>query len=150
MISWIHIGLALGLAPLLPGVINRVKARFAGRQGQPVLQLYFDLAKLLRKGAVYSATTSWVFRAGPVVGLGCVLTALALLPAGGAPGLLAFPGDALLLTGLLGLMRFATMLAALDTGSSFEGMGASREAVFGLLCEPALLLGLGQIGRAHV
>lgn len=67
--AFIHLALAVLLAPLLPGVINRTKAKFAGRQGPPLLQLYYDLAKLLRKGAVYSRTTTWVLRAGPLVGL---------------------------------------------------------------------------------
>ncbi len=130
------------LSPLLLGVIRRVKAMFAGRRGQPLLQAYYDLAKLLRKGAVYSRTTSWIFRAGPTIGLAAVLAALAVVPLGGVRGLAAFPGDLILLAYVLGLMRFVTVLAALDTGSAFEGMGASREVQFSLLAEPALLLGL--------
>jgi formate hydrogenlyase subunit 4 len=138
----VHVLLALGLAPLLLGIVNRTKALFAGRRGQPLLQGYFDLIKLAGKGAVYSRTTTWVFVAGPIVGLAAALTALCLVPLGGVPGLLAFPGDLLLLAYTLGLMRFAMVLAALDTGSSFEGMGASREVFFAALAEPALLLGL--------
>ena len=137
-----HVVLAMLLAPLMPGVINRVKAWFAGRRGPPLLQAYYDLWKLLHKGAVYSKTTTWVFVAGPIVGLACVATALLIVPLGGVPGLLAFSGDFLLAAYLLGLMRFFTILAALDTGSSFEGMGASREAFYSALAEPALLLGL--------
>jgi formate hydrogenlyase subunit 4 len=137
-----HVVLALLLAPLMPGVINRTKAWFAGRRGPPLLQAYYDVWKLLHKGAVYSRTANWVFIAGPIVGLASVATALLIVPLGGVPGLLAFPGDFLLLAYLLGLMRFFTMIAALDTGSSFEGMGASREAFFSALAEPALLLGL--------
>ncbi|MBN1270281.1 MAG: NADH-quinone oxidoreductase subunit H [Kiritimatiellae bacterium] len=137
-------------APLLPGVINRIKARFAGRTGQPLLQLYYDLWKLLRKGSVYSRTTSWVFRAGPVVGLAAVLVVMALMPFGGAPAPVAFPGDLILFAYLLGLLRFFTVLAALDTGSAFEGMGASREVTFSALAEPALLLGLAVVARRTV
>ncbi|MEN6485856.1 MAG: NADH-quinone oxidoreductase subunit H [Syntrophobacteraceae bacterium] len=140
--------LALILAPLLPGIINRTKAFFAGRKGPPLLQLYYDLAKLLRKGAVYSRTTSWLFRAGPVVGLASVVSALFVLPLGGAPAPLGFAGDFILMAYLLGVMRFFTVLAALDTGSAFEGMGASREAQFSALAEPALFLGLAAIARA--
>ena len=140
--SIVHVVFALLLAPLLPGVINRVKAWFAGRRGPPLLQAYRDLGKLLQKGEVYSKTTTWVFVAGPIVGLACVATALLIVPLGGVPGLLKFPGDFLLLAYLLGLMRFFTIIAALDTGSSFEGMGASREAFYSALAEPALLLGL--------
>ena len=142
MITVLHLLLALTFAPLLSGIINRTKALFAGRTGQPLLQLYYDLARLLKKGAVYSRTTTWVFRAGPVVGLAAVLTACALVPLGGQRSLLAFPGDFLVLAYLLGLARFFTILAAMDTGSSFEGMGASREAAFSALAEPALLLSL--------
>jgi formate hydrogenlyase subunit 4 len=138
---------ALAFAPLLPGVINRTKAFFAGRVGPPVLQAYYDLARLLRKGAVYSRTTSWVFRAGPVVGLAPVLAAMTLVPFGGFSAPLAFTGDLVLFAYLFGLMRFFTVIAAMDTGSSFEGMGASREVTFALLAEPALFLGLATIAR---
>ncbi len=143
----LHFVLALALAPLLLGVINRAKALAAGRRGQPLLQLYFDLWKLLQKGAVYSQTTTWVFRAGPVVGLAAVLVALALVPCAGRPGLLTFPGDLLLFAYVLALLRFFLVAAALDTGSAFEGMGASREEQFSTLAEPALLLGLAALGR---
>ncbi|HEY3322481.1 MAG TPA: NADH-quinone oxidoreductase subunit H [Planctomycetota bacterium] len=139
--------LALLLAPLLLGVINRTKAFFAGRRGQPLLQAYYDIWKLLQKGAVYSKTTTWIFRAGPMVGLAAVLVALAVVPLGGQAAPLAFAGDMILLAGLLGLMRFFTVIAALDTGSAFEGMGASREVQFSALAEPALLLGLAALAR---
>src|SRR5512138_2800993 len=103
--SIIHPALALLMSPLLLGVINRVKAIFAGRTGQPLLQAYYDISKLLRKGAVYSHSTSWVFKAGPVVGLASVLVALAVTPFGSAPALVQFPGDLLLFAYALGLMR---------------------------------------------
>jgi formate hydrogenlyase subunit 4 len=135
--------LGLLLAPLLVGVIRRIKALVAGRRGPPLLQAYSDLWKLAHKGAVYSPTTTWVFRAGPVVAFACALVALALLPPAG----IAFPGDLLLLTGVLALGRFAVVLAALDTGSAFEGMGASREVWFGALAEPALLMCLASLVR---
>ncbi|OAI53561.1 hydrogenase [Planctomycetaceae bacterium SCGC AG-212-F19] len=144
----IHLVLALVLAPLLLGVINRTKAGFGGRVGPPLFQAYYDLWKLLHKGAVYSKTTTWVFRAGPIVALAAILTALLLLPFGGVAALMAFPGDLILLAYLLGLARFFTVLAALDTGSSFEGMGASREVFFSTLTEPALLLSLA--AAAHL
>ena len=137
--------LGLVLAPLLAGIVNRTKAFFAGRHGQPLLQLYWDIFTLLRKGATYSRTTTWVFRAGPVVGLAATVVALALVPMGGIPAVLRFPGDLVLFANLLGLLRFMTVIAALDTGSSFEGMGASREVLFAALAEPALLLGLAAI-----
>lgn len=137
--------IALVLSPLLAGIINRTKACLAGRSGQPLFQLYFDLLKLSRKGAVYSRTTSWVFRAGPVVQLASAAAALFILPLGGMAAPVSFPGDLVLLAYLLGIMRFFTVLAALDTGSAFEGMGASREVQFSALCEPVLLLGLAAV-----
>ncbi len=136
----LQLALALVLAPLLPGIINRVKAMVAGRHGKPLLQTYYDLARLLGKGEVISRTTTWTFAAAPGVSLAAALCALALLPLGGVPSPLAFGGDFLLAAYLLGMGRFAVMLAALDTGSSFEGMGASREAAFSALGEPALFL----------
>ena len=132
--------LALLLAPLLSGIINRVKATVAGRHGKPVLQLYFDIAKLLGKGEVLSRTTSWVFRIGPAVALAATVCALALLPLGGAVSPLRAQGDFVLAAYLLGVGRFAVILSALDTGSPFEGMGASREAAFSALAEPVLFL----------
>lgn len=127
--------LGLLLAPLFPGIVNKTKAFFAGRTGVPLLQCYYDLAKLLRKGAVYSRTTSWVFQGGPAVALAAVTAAALLLPVGPLPAALSFPGDCLVFAYLLGLARFAIMLAALDTGSAFEGMGASREGFFSALTE---------------
>ena len=118
-----------------------------GDSGQPLLQTYFDLWKLLQKGAVYSRTTTWIFRAGPMIGLAAALTAALLMPLGKCPALLAFPADFLLFAGLLGLMRFFTVIAALDTGSSFEGMGASREVFFSALTEPALFIALATLVR---
>jgi len=138
----------LVLSPLLFGVINRVKALFAGRQGQPLLQPYFDLARLVRKGAVYSQTTTWAFRLGPMLGLACCLAALCLAPLGGLPGLASFEGDLFLFAGFLSLGRFATAAAALDTGSSFEGMGASREMQFAAPAELAQVLGLAALAQA--
>jgi formate hydrogenlyase subunit 4 len=134
--------------PLLLGVIWRVKAIVAGRQGPPLLQPYFDLLRLARKGAVFSRTTSWVFRAGPVVGLAAILAAGLVVPLGGPHAAVSVTGDFVLLAYLLGLARFATVLAALDTGSSFEGMGASREVTYSALAEPALFLGLASLVRS--
>jgi formate hydrogenlyase subunit 4 len=145
--SLLHLGLSLVLAPLLVGVANRIKSFFAGRTGPPILQLYWDLGKLLRKGAVYSRTTTWLFRGGPLVGLAALLGGVLLVPWGSAPALISFEGDLVLFAYFLGLARFATALAALDTGSSFEGMGASREVQFAALAEPALFLGLATLAR---
>jgi len=129
-------------APALPGIATRTKSFLTGRRGPPVLQLYADLAKLARKGAVYSRTATLVFRVAPVVLTASVLTAALLLPLDGRASILGFTGDLVAFAGLLALGRFALVLAGLDTGSSFEGMGASREVTVGAFAEPALLLSL--------
>ncbi len=139
---------ALVFAPLLPGIINRAKAFVAGRRGPPLLQPYRDVFKCLRRGAVYGDVTTWVFRLGPVANLATLLAALFVVPLGGIAAPLSFAGDLIVFVGLLALGRFATVLAALDTGSSFEGMGASREVHFAVLAEPALLLALATLARA--
>jgi formate hydrogenlyase subunit 4 len=139
--------LALALSPLMLGIINRTKAIFAGRTGQPLLQTYYDLWKLFHKGAVYSRTTTWLFKAGPVVSFAAVFAATLLVPLGSMPVVLPFNGDLILTIYLLALVRFMTVVAALDTGSSFEGMGSSREVTFSTFCEPALLLGLFAVVR---
>ena len=138
---------ALVLAPLLPGVINRTKAAFAGRTGAPLLQPYYDLARLFRKGMVFSDTTTWVFRAGPVITLAAMLAAALLIPLGRHEAPVSFDGDMILFAYLFGLARFFTIAAALDTGSAFEGMGSAREATFSCLVEPALFFSLIVLAR---
>lgn len=138
----VHVLLALGLPPLLLGVIARTKALFAGRVGAPVLQPYYDLIKLFQKGSVFSTTTTWVFRAGPVVGMVTAGIAVLLIPLASSTAPISFQGDLILLAYLLGLGRFFTASAALDTGSAFEGMGAAREVTFACLTEPAFFWGL--------
>ncbi len=138
---------AVFLGPALLGVIARTKAMAVGRTGPPLLQPYYDLAKLLRKEAVYSRTTTWVFRAGPVVGLAAVLSAAAAVPLGGVPAWCRVEGDVFVVAYLLGLGRFAAVIAALDTGSSFEAMGASREVTFAAVAEPVLVLALTGVAR---
>jgi formate hydrogenlyase subunit 4 len=130
------------LAPLVPGIINKVKAWVAGRRGPPVLQLYYDLAKLWRKGVVLSTAVSPGHIAGPAVAWVAVVCAAMLLPAGPAGAPLAFSGDALLFVYLLALARFCTANAALETGSAFEGMGAAREVSFAVLGEAAIITAL--------
>src|SRR5215813_6017572 len=142
----IDVVLALAIPLLFPpfmlGVITRTKARMAGRRGPPLLQPYYDLIRLLRKGVVRSRTTSWVFFAGPVVGLVTACLAAALVPLGANGALISFPGDLIAFAYLLALGRFFTIGAALDSGSAFEGMGASREAAFSCLAEPAAFFSL--------
>ena len=139
--QWLaHVLVLFGLPPLLLGVVGRVKAFVAGRRGPPLLQPYRDVLRLLRKGAVYSRTTSWIFWAAPIGMLTSTVLAGNLLPLASSAAPLAFDGDLVLFGYLLGLGRFLTMCAALDTGSSFEGMGASRDAAFSALTEPAIFL----------
>ncbi len=157
VLHWVLPLAAWVLAPLMLGIINRVKAVVAGRRGQPLLQLYYDLFKLAQKGSVYSRSTSLVIRIAPSVALACTAICVTLVPWGGLRAPVAFEGDIILLAYLLGLARFATVLAALDTGSAFEGMGASREVQFAALAEPSFFLGMlvlvlhsGTIGLSDV
>lgn len=144
----VKIIIVVALPPLLLGVITRTKARVAGRIGPPLLQPYYDIAKLLRKQSVVSTTTTWMFLAGPAVGLVAGLIGAILIPIGDGRALWSFDGDFIALAYVLGLSRYFTMAAALDTGSAFEGMGAAREATFACLAEPAFILGLMALARA--
>jgi formate hydrogenlyase subunit 4 len=143
----IHCAVALLIPPLLLGVIGKTKAAFAGRVGAPYFQPYYDLLKLFRKGSVFSETTTWVFRAGPVVTLSATLIAVLLIPLGRHGAVVSFSGDLVLFAYLFGLSRFFTTIAALDTGSSFEGMGAAREVTFSCLAEPTLFFTLITLAR---
>ena len=143
----LHLFLLLLFAPLLQGVITKTKALFAGRVGAPLLQPYYDLTRLWRKECVFSRTTSWVFRAGPVIGLAVPLLASLLIPFGALPAPVSFEGDLILFVYLFGLARFFTAAAALDTGSSFEGMGAAREVSFSCLAEPTVFFALIVLAR---
>jgi formate hydrogenlyase subunit 4 len=136
--TMLHVAVLLLLPPLLLGVIAKTKAWFAGRDGAPLLQPYRELAKLMRRGLVLSATTTWIFRAGPVVTLATALLAGLLIPFGGERAPFSFAGDVIFFAYLFGLARFFTTSAALDTGSAFEGMGSAREVTFACLSEPAL------------
>jgi formate hydrogenlyase subunit 4 len=148
-IQWaVHLLTLLLLPPLIPGLINKVKAVMAGRSGPPVFQLYYDLAKLAHKRAVFSRTTTWVFLAGPIGTVAAGLVAGLLVPFGHTGTPLSFEGDVILFAYLFGLARFLTVLSALDTGSSFEGMGAAREVAFSALAEPALFLGFAALAKA--
>lgn len=135
------------MPPLLLGVITKTKAAFAGRKGAPFFQVYYDLFKLLQKDAVYSETTTWVFKAGPVITLAATFIAAMLVPLGNHSAPVSFSGDMLLFAYLLALTRFFTTIAALDTGSSFEGMGAAREVTYSCLAEPALFFALITLAR---
>ncbi len=144
----VNMTLPVVLPPLLLGVLIRTKSWVSGRTGPGVLQPYRDLARLARKAGTFSPTTTWVFRLGPALALAAPLAAGMFLPLAQETGGLGFPGDFVVLAYLLALGRFGTVLAALDTGSAFEGMGASREVTFAALAEPALFLCLGVLFRS--
>jgi formate hydrogenlyase subunit 4 len=140
-----HLLVLLLLPVLFIGLINRTKAIWAGRRGPPLLQTLFDLIRLVRKRPIYSAVTTPLFRVGPLVLLATTLVSGLFIPllGGGAP--LSFPFDFVAVAYLWGLGRVFLMLSALDTGSSFEGLGASREATYSALVEPVLFLTLGTL-----
>jgi formate hydrogenlyase subunit 4 len=138
----IQILLIAGLPPMLFGVSAKTKALFAGRVGAPVFQPYYDLIKLWRKDSLFSGTTTWIFWAGPAVTVAATAVAAFLVPLIGDAAPISFSGDMILFAYLLALGRFFQACAALDTGSSFEGMGAAREVTFACLAEPILFFGL--------
>lgn len=137
--------LNLFVALMLPGMIVRTRALLAGRKGAPFYQHISRLGALLCKAPVYSSATGFVFRLAPVVYLASTVAAMLLVPVGDFSAVLAFNGDIVLLCYLLALGRVMLILAAMETGSSIDGMGASREALYGALLEPALFLVAGTL-----
>ncbi len=132
-------------ALFFPGIILRVKSMASGRKGPGIMQPWRNIQVLLRKGSVYSTTTSYIFRIAPLVYLSTVFCALLLLPFPGMPSLFGFEGDFVLFAYILALGKFFFILGALDTGSSFEGMGANREALYSMLTEPAFFILFGTL-----
>lgn len=130
-------------AVFFPGIILRVKSRASGRKGPGLLQPMKDLRVLFLKGSVFSETTSFIFQIAPVLGLAAIFSAMLLLPFANWGPVLSFQADFVLFAYLLALGKFLTMLSALDTGSSFEGMGANREALYSMLAEPAFFILMG-------
>lgn len=141
-----HLAVMLVAPIFLVGIINRVKALWSGRRGPRLDQFWYDLKRLLSKTPVYSEVTSWIFPLAPLVVLATTVCAALMSPIlpGYAP--FGFPGDFIAVAYLLGLGKVFLILGALDTGSAFEGMGASREATYSALTEPVLLLGVGTLG----
>jgi formate hydrogenlyase subunit 4 len=134
-----------GMPFLLSGLQNRVKSLWSGRKGPPLFQLVYDVRRLLAKTPVYSRTTTPLFQIAPWVFLATAVASAALVPLLGATPLYSFRLDFVFLAYLWALGRAALVLAALDTGSAFEGMGAAREALLAALLEPALLLLFGAL-----
>jgi formate hydrogenlyase subunit 4 len=132
--------LAVLTAPFFSGIILKVKAFFGGKKGPPLLIQYYTLLKLMKKGSVYSKSTTYMFKLGPIVSLCSALTVLLFLPIAGHAPVFSFQGDVICVLYLLGLGRFFTIAAAMDTASPFEGMGAAREAYFPIICEAAFFM----------
>lgn len=141
----ISILVILLLAPMFAGLVNKLKAIFTGRIGAPILQPYYDLKRLLRKETINAGSSSFISIISPVINLVAVVIAAAMLPIGLAHPVISFDGDIILFAYVLGLARFFQILAAMDIGSSFEGMGASREAAFAIFAEPIFFFTLGSI-----
>lgn len=137
--------LMIVVALSIPGVINRTRAILAGRKGLPFVQHIRNVRLLLRKGSVYSSTTTALFRIAPAVYLGAAIVAMLFMPVADLYPLISFEGDVICFAYTLALARVAIIFAAMDTGSSFEGMGAAREALYGALIEPALMIGFATL-----
>ncbi len=125
------------------GTIIRTKSLASGRKGPGVLQPLKDILRLFRKGSVYSTTTSFIFRLAPVIYFSSVVMASLLIPFGSTKAMIGFDGDFIFFAYVLGLGKFFSIIAAMDTGSSFEGMGASREALYSMFAEPAFFILMG-------
>ncbi len=128
------------------GVSVKTKSIASGRMGPGIIQPLKDIIRLFRKGAVYSNTTSLIFRIAPIIYFSSVLAAIMTIPLGNSKGVVSFAGDFVFFACILALGKFFMIISALDTGSSFEGMGASREALFSMLAEPAFFILMGSLG----
>lgn len=135
--------LAIVTAVFFPGIILRVKSIASGRKGPGVFQPWKNIFVLIRKNSVISETTSYIFQLAPTVYVATVIVAIFLLPFPGISSVLGFDGDFILFAYLLALGKFVLILGALDTGSSFEGMGANREALYSMLVEPVFFILFG-------
>ncbi|MGO9512066.1 MAG: respiratory chain complex I subunit 1 family protein, partial [Steroidobacteraceae bacterium] len=144
MLAWLtqlaQAALVLALAPLLSGVTRKIRARLLRRQGPSIVQPYRDLLKLIRKEVVIAENASWLFRAAPYVVFATTWVAAALVPTFATGLTLSASADLIVIVALLGTARFLLALAALDVGTSFGGIGSSREMMFASLAEPAMLM----------
>ncbi|MFO1058650.1 MAG: NADH-quinone oxidoreductase subunit H [Dongiaceae bacterium] len=140
LLQLLHMALVLLLAPGLTGLVRKLKARMMGRRGPPLLQPYRDLIRLLRKEAVVAESASWLFRATPYLVFTAIWLGAAIIPSFATQLLLGPTADLIALVALLGTARFFTALAGLDVGTSFGGIGSSREVMIASLAEPAMLL----------
>ncbi len=127
------------------GIINRVKSIASGRKGPDIMQPIRDVIRLFKKGVVYSETTSFVFQIAPTIYFSSVIMAMLVVPFGQSKGIISFDGDFIFFAYVLALGKFFNIIAAMDTGSSFEGMGASREALYSMFAEPAFFILMGSL-----
>lgn len=125
------------------GIIIRVKSISSGRKGPGIFQPIKDVWRLFKKGSVYSETTSFVFQIAPVIYFSSVVMAILVVPFGSTKGIISFDGDFIFFAYVLAMGKFFSIISAMDTGSSFEGMGASREALYSMFAEPAFFILLG-------
>lgn len=144
----ITVSAILVLAPLFAGLVNKLKALFTARVGAPVVQPYYELRRLLRKETINADSASYISVIAPVINLVAVVIVAAMLPIGFTKPLISFSGDIILFAYVLGFARFFQILAAMDIGSSFEGMGASREATFAVFAEPIFFFTIGSVAFA--
>lgn len=142
----IQLSVMICVAPLVNGIIKKIKALSQKRKGAPVLQLYYDLFKLVKKDTVVSETTSWIFRAAPYITFIATVCAALLIPVTTLIKPISFMGDIILSIYILALGRFFLTLSALDTGSTFGGMGSSREMMISSIFEPAMLVSIFTLG----
>ncbi|HBE78913.1 MAG TPA: formate hydrogenlyase [Firmicutes bacterium] len=146
MAGIIQLAVIIVLAPLVNGIIKKIKALSQKRKGAPLLQLYYDLYKLMKKDMVISETASWIFRVTPYIVMSSVLLAALLIPLSIQLQPIRFMGDVILVVYLLALGRFFMALTGLDTASTFGGMGSSREMMISSLIEPSLLVAVFTVG----
>ncbi len=139
----LSIGLILIASLFFSGIIIRTKSIASGRKGPGIFQPLRDVIRLFKKGTVYSETTSVIFKMAPVIYFSSVVMAILVVPFGSTQGLISFDGDFIFFAYILALGKFFSIISALDTGSSFEGMGASREALFSMFAEPAFFILMG-------
>lgn len=140
LIQGLQMAVVLLLAPLLTGSVRKLKARLTRRQGPSVFQPYRDLIRLLRKETVLAENASWLFRVAPYLVFASTWVAAALVPTFGGGLLFSWTADLIAIIALLGFGRFFLALAGMDVGTSFGGLGSSREMMIASLAEPAMLL----------
>lgn len=145
MIKILDILILIFMPFIMIGIIKKTKAFWGGRKGVRLFQPLYDVLRLLKKEAVYSETTSWVFKTAPVIGFSAILFAGLLVPMLNGKAIMNIPFGFIIFSYILGFGKFFSLIGAMDTGSSFEGMGASREACFSTIVEPAFFIFMGSV-----